>query len=172
MLSGVIDVDSRGDANCSRRTSDDEETLGAEIFTVVRGIETHGVREFAGAVGERGAMRVDPAPLGHEVQSMDGFDGAYEDRVGLSARSNDDVERPVHAVQEKHVGVSWWAEHGFGASRTSAACAVRREIFRAPIRFALDDAACRRAIARSMHEDRSNQGGGDVENVAVVKGTR
>lgn len=136
------------------------------------GIEAHGAGEFARTVGQGDGMLLYASPLAHEVDAMNGLDCAHEDGVGASFGGDDDVEGPVHSVQKKHVGVSGWTEHGLGASCPSATDAVCREIFRPAVGFALDDPSGRRSFGRTMHEDRANELGRDVEDFAIVERTR
>lgn len=138
----------------------------------MRGIETHGVGKFARAIRQGLAMRFDTPTAAHEVEPVHGFERAHKDRMGMSFRSDNDVEGPVHSVKQKHVGSSGRTKHGFGSLRTSTSGAVRRAIFRASIRFTLDDPTCGRSFGRTMHEDGSDELGGDVEHFAIVEGAR
>lgn len=172
VFTGVIDIDPWRRSDRSRRTSRDEESRSTEVFAVVRSVETHGVGEFARAIRQGLAMCFDTTTSAHEVEAMQGFDRAHKDRMWMSFSSNDDVEGPVHSVEQKHVGSSGRTEHRFGSLRTSTSGAVCRAIFRASIRFTLDDPTCRRSFGRTMHEDGSDELGGDVEDFAIVEGAR
>jgi len=127
---------------------------------------------LAGAFGHRDAILLYAAPLADELESVHGFEGANENRVGVSFRGDDDVEGPIHAVEEKHVGMSGRTEHGFGASRPLAACTVCGEIFRPSIRLALDDSSGSRSFGRTVYEDGANQFRRNLEHFAIVKRAR
>ncbi len=172
MFTGVVDVDAWRDSYGSERTCGDEKTITAKVFGVVRGVEAHGAREFARAIRQDGLTDVDTASCAHEIKSKHGLDRSHEYGVRIARSGHDDVESPVHAVQEEHVGMSSRTEHGFGSSRTSAASAVSGKVFGASIRFALDDASCGGSFRRTMHEDGADERWSDLENFAVVKRAR
>jgi len=138
----------------------------------VGGVEAHGGGEFAGAVRQDRAVLFHSASFAHQVEAMDGFDGADEDGVGVSFGRDDHVERPIYAVEEEHIGASRWTEHGFRASRSSASCAVGGQVFGSSIRFAFDDSSGGRTFRRTMDEDGADEFGGDVEDFSIVKGPR
>lgn len=104
-------------------------------------VEAHGAGEFAWAVGQDRAVLFHFASFAHQVEAVDGFEGSDEDGVGATFGSDDDVEGPIYAVQEEHVGPSRRTEHGFCASSSSASCAVGGQVFGASIRFAFDDSS-------------------------------
>ena len=109
-------------------------------------------------------MQRGPA-LTHQVQALQRFDGAHEDRGRAAGRFGDDVEAVVHPVDKVHVGMAGRPEHRPVAGGRPEA-RVRCPVVDADVCLDLDDppgTASRLVVA---DEARAEQASGGLERGA------
>ena len=122
---------------------------------------------LAGGICPRGVLRQSVPAIGsaegaacstlltgvaHQVHSLEGLYGPYEQGRGTSAGFNNNVQAVVHPVHKVHVGVSGRPEHDSVAARPSEA-RVGGLVVLTSIRFEFYDPA--NSYARSVVSDQS-----------------
>src|ERR1039458_6424714 len=113
-----------------------------------------------------GMARGGPAPA-HELEPSDWFEGANEDASRDAGWFADQVEALIHPIDEVHIGVARRPKDDLGA-RSNAARGVGGLVVCAQVGFGFDDDAGGGAV----DEDFAEQGAGDIDSRAGVKGAR
>jgi hypothetical protein len=113
-------------------------------------VESQGLTQLAGAVGQRRAASGVPPPPRHELDADQGLDRANEHSLGMAFRAGDQVEIPMHAVHEENVDEPGWPEHHFGAARPATGEAMGGTIVRPPVRLDFDDSSGGESLVRPV----------------------
>ena len=114
-----------------------------------------------------GRMQRRPA-VTHQVQAVQRFDGADEDRGRVAGRFGDDVEAVVHPVDKVHVGMTGRPEHRPVAGGWPEA-SVRCPVVDADVGLNLDDPPGPAARLVVADEARAEQASGGRERGAGEK---
>ena len=123
-----------------------------KVDAALFGADRERAAQLARPVREPARVRREGAPRGHQLEPGDGLERADEDGVRLAVAGDDDVESPVHPVDEVDVRVARRPEHRLGA-RGASFGAVCGKVSRAAVGLGLDDAPGGDAFGRVVHEE-------------------
>jgi hypothetical protein len=133
-------------------------------------VDTQGLNEFAGAVGEALLCRRFSPPAGHQVGSLAGFQRPNQDSPGNAFLFRDQVEKKMVSIAEINISVPGRTEHDPVPWGPAPGGMAPRVVF-GKVGLHLNDPARGNALRTFMGEDLAQQVAGHLKGGAGIIGT-
>ena len=139
-------------------TTPNEELFAIDkINAIERLVDGKSLCELGGA-GTKLSIQLEPSAASHLIEAGDGLECANQTRRGHFLSVRDDVEAPMHPVDEIHVGVTAVEPHGGISLRAAAVVAMAGAIGNTKVGLDLDDAAGELlSVGKAPHENVTEQ---------------